>query len=466
MFKRIVSLTLSFLMISSLLFAVSCGSQEETFDLDYHSEYVPDLNGLTFTWGSAWASQMYPTEGFSNDGDKMRAHYRKVEEKLGCKLNIVQWEQSSSRILQEVAAGRPALDLLDNETKNGPVQLYKINMLVALEDISTIDPYDEKFGPMRFRQYGIFNGKTYGVYQYEWDFPPEYAGALLFNSEMLSSLGIPLPYELQENDTWTWDNYKQYLRDIADAAQNSGFENSFIPHVSGDYSFDALSFMFMNGCQVIEKDSSGKAVFGLDNQNAYAALEYLNELYNENLYKQAGSEVMIKNQMAAILTIESYFGTHFHDGYNENYLPFQDYAYGFTTFPYGPNGDETCVSGFVHTGRRLHFVVDYSQNDKDDIGILLNELFEPIDEDGGWRGSLERQVFYDKRDYDMYRYMLENVNYDHSFTLGSAYSSLRNVFSSAVTGKKTPVEAFQSVRDAVDTEINKNGVVLFEDLFK
>ncbi|MBO5299631.1 MAG: hypothetical protein J6B51_06080, partial [Clostridia bacterium] len=126
MFKRIVSLTLSFLMISSLLFAVSCGSQEETFDLDYHSEYVPDLNGLTFTWGSAWASQMYPTEGFSNDGDKMRAHYRKVEEELGCKINIVQWEQSSNRILSEVAAGRYSVDLLDNETKNGPVQLYKI----------------------------------------------------------------------------------------------------------------------------------------------------------------------------------------------------------------------------------------------------------------------------------------------------------------------------------------------------
>ncbi|MBR5721619.1 MAG: carbohydrate ABC transporter substrate-binding protein, partial [Clostridia bacterium] len=455
---------LLFALLASVVLAVSCeGREEESFDVDFQTDFEADLSGMTFTWGSAWSSQMCPAEGFSSDGDKIRAHYREVEKTLQCKINIVQWENSNSRIMQEAAAGVLSLDIIDNETTPGPIALYKANMLVALEDISTIDPYDTKFGPIRFRQYGIFDGKIYGVYQYEWDFPPEFAGALMYNTEMLSSFGLPIPHEMEENGEWTWDNYRQYLRNIADAAQSSGYDRSFVPHVFSNYAYDAFSFMFMNGCQVIEKDSSGNAVFGLDNPKGYEALEYMNGLFSEGLYKQGDTSVMIKDKNAAILTTESYHGTHFHDGYNQNYLPFQDFAYGFTTFPYGPNGDETCVSGFVHIGRRLHYVLRFSPNDKDDIGILFNELFKPIDETGGWRGSLERQVFYDSRDYDMYRHILENVNYNHSFDLDTAYTPLSNALGSAVRGTKTPAEALQSVREAVDEAISEHIIVFPED---
>ena len=451
--KKALSCFLLFFFLAFMVLAVSCGSQEEeSFDVDFQSTFEPDLSGMTFTWGSAWASQMFPTEGFSNDGDKMRARYREVEKTLDCKINIVQWENAGNRIMQEAAAGILSLDILDNETHTGPVNLYKANMLVALDDISTIDPYNENFGPIRFRQYGIFDGKIYGVYQYEWDFPPEYAGALMYNTEMLSSFGLPVPHELEENGEWTWENYRRYLRDIADGARNSGVEGSFVPHICSNYAFDAFSFMFMNGCQ------------GIENQKGYEALDYMRSLYDEGLYKQDDTAVMIKNQMAAILTTESYYGTHFHDGYNQNYLPYQGYAYGFTTFPYGPNGNDSCVSGFVHIGRRLHYILRYSPNDKDDIGILFNELFKPIDETGGWRGSLERQVFYDSRDYDKYRYMLENVNYNYSFDLGSAYSDLTSALSSAAIGRKTPAEALQSVRDAVNAEISEHVIVFSEDL--
>lgn len=463
--KKTVSFLLSFVLLVSTVLAVSCGStEEELFDVDFHAEFGPDLSGMTFTWGSAWASQMFPTEGFSNDGDKMRARYREVEEALGCKLNIVQWENSGSRVMAEAASGILSLDLLDNETNTGPVSLYKADMLVALDDISTVDPYNEDFGPVRFRRYGIFDGKIYGVYQYEWDFPPEYAGALLYNTEMLSSFGLPVPHELEEKGEWTWDNYRQYLRDIAEAARNSGLDSSFVPHICSNYGFDAFSFMFMNGCQVIEKNTSGDAVFGLDNHNGYEALDYMRSLFDEGLYRQGETAFMIKERMAAVLTTESYYGTHFHDGYNQNYLPYQDYAYGFTTFPYGPNGNDKCVSGFVHIGRRLHYVLRFSPNDKDDIGVLLNELFKPIDSTGGWRGSLERQVFYDPRDYDMYRYILENVNYNYSFELGHAYNSLTTALTSGAVGKRTPAEALQSVREEVETEISEHVTVFIEDL--
>ena len=56
--------------------------------MDFHVDLDVTLEGLTFIWGTAWLTQFYPNEGFSLVGDNMRAHYREIEEEMGCK-NIV-----------------------------------------------------------------------------------------------------------------------------------------------------------------------------------------------------------------------------------------------------------------------------------------------------------------------------------------------------------------------------------------
>lgn len=463
--KKIISLVLAAFIFSATVLSVSCAQETEVFDLDLTAELALDLSEVTFRWGTAWLTQFYPSEGFSSAGDKMRAHYRKIEEELGCKIEFISWQDGGSRVMEQVAAGMQTLDVIDSHATNAGIELYRAGILAPLEDVPNINGYDEKYGPLRFRQYGIFDGKLYGLYQYNWDFPPEFACAMMFNTDMLNSFGLVLPYEYQEMGRWTWDEYEKMLFSVADAAKNSGYDKHFAPNVANMPERDAIGFMLVNGCQVIEKDANGNYIFGLDNQKGIDALEYLQRLCNEKLYVVGDVNVFIKDRNAAFLTTESYYATHFNENNETGYLPGNDFTYGFINYPHGPSGDENCVSAFVHKGRRMNWVIKYSGNELSDIGIFLDRMFEPIDDEGGWRTSLERYVFYDQRDFDNYSFMLEHINFRHDLDLGeNATSKMDDAFSKAITNSRSCSEAFNSIRTVINEAISANVNWVFEDI--
>ena len=463
--KKSVSLFFFGIMMISVLLSVSCSQAPEVFDVDLDTDLEIDMSDITFRWGTAWLTQFYPSEGFSNAGDKMRAHYRNIEKELGCKIEFLTWQDGGTRVMEQVAAGMPTLDVIDSHATNAGIELYRAGLLTPVDDIPNINGYDEKFGPLRFRQYGIFDGKLYGLYQYNWDFAPEFACSMTFNTDMLNSFGLVLPYEYQENGRWTWEEYEELLFSVADAAKNYGYDSKFAPHIANMPERDALGFMFVNGCQVIEKDSNGKYVFGLDNQKGIDALEYLKRLYNEDLYVVGDVNVFMKDKNAAFLTTESYYATHFTENNERNYLPGNDITYGFINYPQGPNGDENCVSAYVHKVRRLNWVIKYSGNELSDIGIFLDRMFEPIDDEGGWRTSLERYVFFDHRDFDNYSFMLEHINYRHDLDLGeNASSKMDDAFTNVITHSRSATEAFNSIRTVVNEAIAANVNWVYEDI--
>lgn len=461
--------TAAFVLLALLLAAVSCaaGNTEEVFDEDFYADYEVDLSGVTFRWGSPWPTQFYPDEGFSYEGDNMRAHYREIENDLKCRIEVLPWEDGGTRVMQEVAAALPTIDLLDSHSDHGGFQLYRAGFLAAADEIPNMNGLDEKFGPMRFRQYGIYDGRVYGLYQYTWDFPPEYAGALIFNADLLKSLGLPLPYEYQESGTWTWANYEELLYSVSEAAANAG-NMDLIPHIAYAPFRDVYSFMFMNGCQVIEKDGEGRYYFGLDNERGIAALDYMRELVNAGLYRKGEISDFVVNHKSAFLTTESTDATNYFQASTTVYLPSSDFVYGFMCYPVGPSGNEKSISGYVHQTRRMNWVINYSGNDLGDIGIILDRLFDPIDDNGGWQTSLERRVFYDQRDFDNYKYMLDNINFKHDVQLGSASGKMDDAFTRVVNGSMTAAEAFESIRDVINEAIREavadNTMWIYEDI--
>lgn len=462
--KKILSTVISFILVFFLVFSVSCSQAEEIFDEDFTTEYGVDLGGITFRWGTAWPQQLIPNEGFSIMGDKMRARYREVESELNCKIEIVTWADGVGSLPAEVASGFQTLDLLDGHVYAAGLPLYRAGILLPVESVPNMNGYDEKFGPLRFRQYGIFDGVLYGIYQYAWDFPPEFACAMSFNKDMLTIFGVTSPYELQENGTWDWEHFKSLLYSIQDAAVDAGYESTFAPAVSLDLAKDALGFMFVNGCQVIEKSANGDYYFGLDNASGIEALEFLQGIYNEKLYRGGNADMFIREN-AAIMMGESYYSTHYTE--SNGYLPGSDIIYGFMNYPHGPHGDETCVSSFVHRVRRMNWIIGFSGNSIDDIGTVINRLFDPIDDNGGWKGSLERNIFFDSRDFENYKFMVENINYRHDADLGDSASSLMDdAFTKAISGSKAPAEAFNSIRTAVNEAIAQNVNWVFEDIIQ
>ena len=134
-------------------------------------------------------------------------------------------------------------------------------------------------------------------------------------------------------------------------------------------------------------------------------------------------------------------------------------------FDGGPDGNDSCVSGYVHKTRRLNWVIDFSGNDLWETGFILDRLFDPIDETEGWKTSLERSVFYDYRDFENYKFMLENVNFKHDIDLGDKVNSdMDNAFSQAIAGRKSAAEAFESIRDEVNEALLQGTVWVFEDI--
>ncbi|MBQ1862076.1 MAG: carbohydrate ABC transporter substrate-binding protein [Clostridia bacterium] len=465
--KRIISLTLSVLMLLSLIVTVSCSSQSaEEFDVDLEADLQVDLTGQHYVWGSSWNEQLLPSAYFSLAGDMTHKRLKDLTEKYGCTFDVIPWEDGSGRIITETAAGYSSIDFLDSHASNGGIHLYRAGLLYSLDEIPNLERSDNRFGTPRFLQYGVFDGRFYGFYQYAWEFPPEYHGVIHFNSDMLRTLGLRTPHELHENGEWDWAHFKDFLMSVQSAASYASYEADFVPFICGtSYAADAIGFMFANGLQMIE-GTNGNYTFGFDNPAGIAAIEFLADLYKEGLYVTMGAGEFVKNKKSALMSHESYFSTHYNEKSSSNdYLPAQDYAYGMIRFPYGPNGDENCVSGYVHHGRRLNWILNCTDKDISDIGLVLNFVFAPLDGSIGWEGLLKSQIFYSSDDLDEYSYMLENINFNYDgMFLEKGYDTWTGNVNSAVTGRKSVSEVFDSASTAIQEAINKNVTWTFDEL--
>ena len=459
--------TLILLLIVSIAATVSCSTQNgEVFDEEFRSEYETDLSGQHYRWGSTWREEIMPSTLFSLSGDREHKRIHDLEEKYGCTFEAVDWEDGGSRIFTEYAAGLETIDLLDSHADAGGIQLYRMNLLYAIEDIPHVDLSTGKYGTQRFLQYGIFDGLHYGFYHYSWEFPPEYHGLMMFNADMLVSLGMSLPHDLKENGMWDWANFKEYLVSIQSAAKDSGFDQDFIPLICGtSYSSDAIGFMFANGLKMIE-GTSGDYSFGFDNSAGQAAVEFQADLFKEGVYVTREPATFVKEKKSALMNHESYWATHyFEKSSSQNYLPAQDYAYGLIRFPHGPNGDENSVSGYVHHHRRLNWVLKSSGKDIEDIGVVIDFMFEPLDGSEGWQEELRKQIFYTDDDNNEYNYIIEHLNFSYgNIYLERGYDSWAAGINSAVAGRKSVSEAFESSRGAITEAISRNVTWTLDEL--
>ena len=451
--KKIICL----LLITVLSFSmVSCsGTQEEVFDRPLDEAYEKDLTGLTFRWGSSWPQQLIPESGFSNAGDKTIQRVNDLKAKYGCDFTVEAWEDGSSKIMQTIAAGLPTIDLLDSHSENGGIQCYRANLLYCLEDIPNINIEDEKWGTKAFLQYGRYDQRYYGFYQFAWEFPPELAGAMIFNNELLAINGITNPHEYQEDGVWNWENFENLL--LAVQAVSTP-DQQLYPWVSLEASRgDIHSFMYTNGLQTVV-NKNGKNTFGYDCPEGIEVLEFLNRLWEAKLYTTGSASQFTFDEAVAIQSSETYYATHFYDSINSgtDYAPYGDFEYGLVGYPYGPNGSPEDTSAFVHKGRRLNWVIAYSGNAIEDIGLVLDFMFEPLDDSGGWKTWVGDSIFYHEQDLENYIYFLDNANYNYSIELNDVINKVQDTIVKAIQGKSTATQVLSEVRDQIQADIDEH----------
>jgi len=451
------------LLIMALSLFAGCSSEnagENSTDEDKEStlEYeARDLGGIKIHFLTGWKNQFDPIPGYTEPGDRQLERMKNIEEDYNVEIYVEEETANHSSFLRSrVATGIDIPDFFDISAVDA-YGYYKSDMLYAYDDMPEIDLTNSKWGPKDFIQYGNFNGNQYGIFPYDWENMPEYAGVILFNREFMLELGLDFnPYEMQENKNWTWDSFYDLLQPCSSPTDKSYLALGI--HVG----FDMLmkSVIMSNNVNIITKVND-KYVFNLNNNDAYDAMEYANKIKNSGYAKTLSPEDYVAKK-SVFLACESWVGTHTDEWMNNKYPAFNMKDYGIMPFPSGPKATSNTVSAFVHMGRRLIWQSSHAENDKADVALVMNVLFEPLDGSlkSSWKTYADKQVIHHKEGFANFEYMAENCNYDYSVQLNKVNTKLNNALIAIYNGSKTPTAGIEALVDAIQQEIDieMNGV--------
>lgn len=456
--KRIGMLFVLILLVLAFLGSCSGGRKDVPASSGSEEEDEIDFLGEEFLLITGWIKEFDYDIGYSASGDRMLARYQELKDRYNCSMKFYQYESDSavSPLMQKAAAsGNMSIDYIDVYSYVA-YPIYKAGMLYSLAEIPMIDPSDSKWGPA-FRINGKFDGVEYGFFSYDWEFLPQFAGILLSNTALIEHLGMTSPHEYLERGQWNWNNFSAELS--KGTVQEDGVQYTGLL-LSNDIPSFAKTCIFSNGGNLV-KEENGKFSSGLKEPEVVAALNYMTELDRSGTVRLDGSYEMFTTSEVCYPYhfSESWVGTICADVSGASALPaFTLDDYGLLPFPYGPNGNEKTVSAYVHSSRRLNYFSLVSDKQADELGIVADLLFSSFEGTGreAWKEFAEGTVFHHHEDYENFVYMTEHIRYDYSVQLTASSSALSNAFTSVYQGKKTAMEALDTVADAFEADIEKS----------
>jgi len=451
MFKKISAIILLAMMIFSMVACVGTPVDKGGNDGESGLEYV------TFRWGNSYYSDYYPnTVGTSTTiGDALLARYKYLEEELGLTFIVEDMDNESDELLKRFSIAQDVPDIFMGTSRKIGWPLYKEDAIYALEEIETIDSTSEKWGTKNFLQCAKYNGVEYGFFPWEWAYVPSYSGVMLFNVNLLKEAGAALPYEYQESNSWNWENFEELLRTLK--RNNS----ELLPWTMGSINDDGWYMMMANGLQAVVEDTvNGGYTWGYDCNEGIDALNWLNELYIEGLYVEGGKQAFI-NETAFFYSgglgdATNTIGKENADGTTSQTIATSVDTYGVISFPYGPNGNSSTVSANVYWTTPMNFIIKGSENEADVIGLVMEELFAPLDGVQSWKDYLYSEIVHDDRDYDNIMFMFDNCNYDYSVQMYETAGNLDGYFKAAIKGEMSAAAALESARNLANEEIDAN----------
>jgi hypothetical protein len=129
-------------------------------------------------------------------------------------------------------------------------------------------------------------------------------------------------------------------------------------------------------------------------------------------------------------------------------------SWGLLPFPNGP-GREYSDWAAYYDGNDHFITIPRNCEFPEDAAYMLNELCEPMDDYPTYEDLMtfyERNLFHDKRDFELYFKMAENCRYSYWYEGGNPVVS---TIGSSSTFKKTPAEIVESTSKAFQTVIDK-----------
>lgn len=444
--KIIVFILLSALCMSML--CVGCSKKPE-FEFEEEDDDTVNFFGTTFTLMSEWAYEFKDKPGYTATVDRQLQRYDDIEKATNCHVNIVHSGDGPSLMLSGSIAGRNVTDLLDTYGVTG-YDLYKANILYAIDEVPGIDPESEKWGPEGFRAFGRFGGRDYGFINYYWENVPQFNGSIFFNCKLGEELGLADPHEFIEKDEWTWATFTEQLASAkrkVDETEYYGLEVE-MPEAM------CQAAIFSNGGSIVKQLDNGVFVSNLLSDENIAALEFVAGLAQKNYIGGKFTE-----NTAPYFCAESHHGT-LNSSHTTDQLSVTMEKFALLNFPYGPSGSPESVGGYLYFNRRLFFFSTVTFNPVDEIGIFTDMLFEPLpgSPDDGWRSIAGEQFFHFDQDFDTFVYCVEHCNNDYSIFTQDVRMDLVKVYNDVLSGDGGASVALSTVdkefSNVINTELN------------
>ena len=383
--------------------------------------------------------------------DLLLEHYRKTEEAIDCRLTLLVGD--ISEITANVMSGIRYTDIMNCQF--GDIFSYvKAGIAKSYNDIPGIDLHSGKFGGEKILNALTWGYDTYGVIAEYWGIPtPYFNDAFLFNPRLLSMYSQPDPYELWENDEWTFSRFEDIAVAVTDLTSNPDFP----VYASGLSGYFYRSAFFANGATVVKRDENGRLHYNLPSQEATQAAEWIKKLDSElkvlDPYKGGSWEYycdMFSSGQYVFLSEYSWVGLSKDNG--RVGLRMEE-EFSWMPFPRGPMGNRDVLATYANANFAMFVPVNA---ETDDIGYVMSALFEPLYEGDnyGWHENFRREVFWNDRSYEMYLKMLDSAVSDDLMYSSSA--DLTGKLTRIVNGSVSATQVFEEISDKVQSQIDRD----------
>lgn len=406
-------------------------------------EKITNLGGYEFSIASIWGGLIFPEEGASAKGDKLREIYKSIEKDYNCTIEVISVDPSV--IITDITNAISSGDKYADVFHLSPYYYYPLvasSFLEPINNLKDISVKDKKwFKPNT--KIGEFGGKNYTL---SWTDEPmgfQLRSCMFFNKEIMTKYNQPNIYDMVKKGTWTWDAFKNICLDIQ--KQSSG-------SVKGIGAMNTASLIapwIASNNSSGTKEENGKFVFKGAEKNAIDAMQYAQDLIlKDKIWKEPAEGDWLKASPQDFMLGQIAFYTH---NYYMSHVYFNSSMtddYGIIPFPKGPQAKD-----YVGYFAEAAFYSFASGNpDVQKAATIMNAIATRTATD--WKKQELEKSLRDEESLEMIELMINNPVIDVSGMVPAVSGPLLNEYMLIGKGEKTPKQAMSGIGASIQAMLD------------
>ncbi|MDR2964232.1 MAG: extracellular solute-binding protein [Treponema sp.] len=352
----------------------------------------PSLRGTDIVIGNWWADYDVNSIVPRNDSEERILEWRtKIQKDYGFRMrerNIASWNEMPQVAATSIMTGSPAATVFVLQG-NWAMSLITQNLAYPVSESKVIDlrnpePVDKDLLPPVWNKSSIdaftFNGKTYAFSE---GINMTNAQVIFFNKRLFREAGLDpeLPYDMQRDGTWTWDNFLAICKRLTRDINNDGITDTYA--MPRDLSTDILdAILSSNGATYVDRDpETGRFVNATNRPEFMEGLQFAIRLNNEGIMRPKPDGVnwdWYKSEFA-----DGTVAMRIDESYVWGELQNMNDDWGVVMFPRGPRSD----SYRVYTRENMLVIpATFKPSQVDQILWALSLWYTPVTDDWatGW----------------------------------------------------------------------------------